>query len=189
MTGVVIPLYHYTPLELQLIGSCQTPADVQAYLSSLIYNSRGSDVKSFRRVVRTGNADCLEGALTAAAILEKHGYRPAVLDIIGTNPKEGDHVVFIYKQNGAYGAVGKSNIPKLEGRPPLFPTVEELALSFWKAFATPTTRIDSFGVARLDKIHAIDWRFSETTLDRIVDYINRVKHYRLNPQHNGKKRR
>ncbi len=184
---MAVPLryhHHYTRQERQLIESCKTPSRVQAYLSSLNYNfsrTEADDAKSFRAVVRTHEADCLEGALAAAAILENFGHRLAILDLVGSNPNDDDHVVLAYEENGFFGGVGKSSVPKLEGRNPIYSTEEELAMSYWKAFATPANRLHSYGIVYFDKFLGIDWKFSNTGLRGIEGRIIQARHIRLNP--------
>jgi hypothetical protein len=66
-----------------LIGRLKTPALVQRFLNALPYNTEPppgrATLRSFRGVVRHHTAHCLEAALSAATILEQHGYPPLVL--------------------------------------------------------------------------------------------------------------
>ena len=70
-----------TPRERRLIARLDRPAKVQAWLNALPYNveTGGETLRSFRGVVQTGMAHCLEAALFAAVVLEHHGYPPLVL--------------------------------------------------------------------------------------------------------------
>ena len=74
----------------------RTPAAVQQWLNHLPYNTEtgGETLRSFRGVVRTGRAHCLEAALSAATILEQHGYPPLVLSFESIDLL--DHVIFVY---------------------------------------------------------------------------------------------
>src|SRR3954454_5587835 len=73
----------FTAAERRVIARHRTPAAVQHYLNRLPYNPEpapgGATLRSFRGVVRTGTAHCMEAALAAAVILEHHGYAPLVL--------------------------------------------------------------------------------------------------------------
>ncbi len=66
----------FTPRERRLIARLKTPSQVQAYLNRLPYNYEkgGETLRGFRGVVEHGQAHCLEAALFAAVVLERHGY-------------------------------------------------------------------------------------------------------------------
>jgi len=56
----------FTATERRLIRRLSSPAQVQRYLNSLPYNTEpppgGPTLRSFRSVVRTGTAHCLESS-------------------------------------------------------------------------------------------------------------------------------
>jgi len=87
----------FTPSERRLIGQLQRPAAVQDFLNRLPYNTEPPPhramLRTFRGVVRHRTAHCLEAALTAAVILEQHGYPPLVMSLESVD--ELDHVVFV----------------------------------------------------------------------------------------------
>jgi hypothetical protein len=70
---------------------------VQAWLNHLPYNTEtgAETLRSFRGVVRSGRAHCLEAALSAATILEQHRYPPLVLSFESIDLL--DHVIFVYR--------------------------------------------------------------------------------------------
>ena len=73
----------FTEKEWRLIQSLRTPAQVQRFFSSMPYNweRHGGTLRSFREMVKRNEAHCLEAAVSAAVILEQHGYPPLLLDI------------------------------------------------------------------------------------------------------------
>jgi hypothetical protein len=75
-------------------------------------------LRSFRGVVRTGTAHCLEAALSAAVILEQQRYPPLVLSFESIDLL--DHVIFVYRTKTGWGSVARSRDPGLHGRRPLF---------------------------------------------------------------------
>src|SRR3954451_21679026 len=109
----------------------RTPAAVQGWLNRLPYNTEpppaGATLRSFRGVVRHGCAHCLEAALSAAVILEQHGYPPLVLSFESID--ELDHVIFVYRRRGRWGSIARSRDPGLHGRRPAFATPAALARS------------------------------------------------------------
>ena len=124
------PAAAFLRAEQQVIARLRTPADVQAYLNALPYNTErgGETLRSFRGVVRTGTAHCLEAALFAAVVLEQHGHPPLVLSFESVDLL--DHVIFVYRHQGRWGSIARSRDPGLHGRKPVFATPRALALSY-----------------------------------------------------------
>ena len=89
-----------------MIARLRTPLAVQRWLNALPYNTEqgGETLRSFRGVVRTGTAHCLEAALSAAVIMEQHGYPPLVLSFESIDLL--DHVIFVYRTSTGWGSVG-----------------------------------------------------------------------------------
>jgi hypothetical protein len=151
----------FTPREWRLVQRLDTPHKVQRWLNRLPYNTeaRGETLRTFRGVVRAGRAHCLEAALAAAAILEQHGYPPIVMSIESKDWL--DHVVFLYRQKGRWGAIARSRDPGLNGRKPAFRSARDIALSYVEAYVDYTGRVQGYGVANLDEaLPDYDWRFS-----------------------------
>jgi hypothetical protein len=171
-----------TAAERRLIRRLSTPALVQRYLNSLPYNTEpppgGPTLRSFRGVVRTGTAHCLEAALAAAVILEQHGYPPLVLSFESID--ELDHVLFVYRENGRWGSVARSRDPGLHGRKPVFRTARALACSYIEPYVDFTGRITGYAVVDLRTLGKYDWRLSERNIWKaerlLLDYQHRRIH-------------
>ena len=151
----------FTSGEWRLIQRLNTPRKVQLWLNALPYNTepRVETLRTFRGVLRVGNAHCLEACLTAAVILEQHGYPPIVMSIESQDWL--DHVVFLYKQRGRWGAIGRSRDPGLHGRRPLFRSPRDIALSYVEGYVDYSGRVRGYGVANLeDALPNYDWRFA-----------------------------
>jgi hypothetical protein len=169
----------FTPAERRLVRSLSSPALVQCYLNSLPYNTEpapgGPTLRSFRGVVRTGTAHCLESALAAAVILEQHGYPPLVLSFESID--ELDHVLFVYRENGRWGSVARSRDPGLHGRKPVFRTARALASSYIEPYVDFTGRITGYAVVDLRVLGSYDWRLSERNIWKVerllLDYPHR----------------
>jgi hypothetical protein len=157
-------LQPFTPAERRIIRRCRTPEAVQAFLNRLPYNTEpapgGATLRSFRGVVRHQTAHCLEAALSAAVILEQHGYPPLVLSFESID--ELDHVIFVYQQRGRWGSVARSRDPGLHGRKPVFPTARALALSYVEPYVDYSGRVTGYTVVDLRTLlGTYDWRLSE----------------------------
>src|SRR5437667_10167073 len=100
LSSAFCPLpFAFTAAERRLIRRLRTPDAVQRFLNRLPYNTEPppdpATLRSFRGVVRTRTAHCLEAALTATVTLEQHGYPPLVMSLESID--ELDHVLFVYQ--------------------------------------------------------------------------------------------
>ena len=140
---------------------------MQRWLNSLPYNNEpdGDTMRTFRGVVRTKTAHCLEGALAATVILEQHGYEPLVLGFESIDLL--DHVLFIYKTRTGWGSVARSRDPGLHGRKPQFRTPRDLALSYMEAYIDYTGRITGYEVFDLRILDPYSWRLSAGNVWRV----------------------
>ncbi|HEY7471427.1 MAG TPA: hypothetical protein VIE68_03680 [Gemmatimonadota bacterium] len=138
-----------------------TPRRVQAWLRTLPYNAEDArpTLRTFRGVVRHGEAHCLEAVLAAATILEQHGDPPIVLDL---ESQDGlDHVLLLYRRRGRWGSVARSRDAGLHGRKAAFRSVRDLVLSYVDPYNDGSGRIVAWGVFGLDALTRADWRLAE----------------------------
>lgn len=110
-----------------------TPMDIQAYLDDTPYSVEDYD-RSPLRVMQDRVAHCLDGGLFAAAALRRLGYPPLLVDIFPIPNSDDDHVLAIYRRNGRYGCLAKSNFPGLRSRQPVYHTLRELVMSYFEVF-------------------------------------------------------
>ncbi len=167
------PLSAFTLRERRLIARLRTPLQVQRFLNALPYNTErpphGETLRSFRGVVRTNTAHCLEAALAAAVILEQHGYPPLVLSFESIDKL--DHVLFVYQANGRWGSVARSRDPGLHGRKAVFRRPRDLALSYVDPYIDFTGRITAYAVVDLRELGDYDWRLSEKNVWKVEQYL------------------
>ena len=178
------PLSAFTPRERRLLRRLRTPAAVQAWLNALPYNTEpppgGATLRTFRGVVHHHTAHCLEAALTAAVILEHHGWPPLVLSFESID--ELDHVIFVYRHRGKWGAIARSRDPGLHGRRPVFATPRALALSYVDAYVDFSGRITGYTVADLRNVSAsrpYDWRLAEGNVWKVERMLLELPHRKL----------
>jgi hypothetical protein len=165
------PRLPFTPAERRIITRLQTPAAVQHWLNELPYNQEkgGETLRSFRGVVRTGTAHCLEAALSAAVILEQHRYPPLVLSFESIDLL--DHVIFVYRTATGWGSVARSRDPGLHGRKPVFATPRALALSYYDEYIDFTGRVKAYGVVDLRVMGTYDWRLSPKNVWKVEQML------------------
>jgi hypothetical protein len=166
----------FTRKEWRIIESHRTPSQVQRFLSKTPYNREkgGATCLSFRSAIRENRIHCLEGALVAAAILEQHGYPPTLVSI--ESQDKLDHVLFLYRKNGRYGAVARSRDLGLHGRRPVFRSVRDLVMSYFDPYIDGSGRIIGYGVASLYDIGNYDWRFSSRNVWKVERHLQEIPH-------------
>jgi hypothetical protein len=159
----------FSPRERRLVARLRTPSAVQRYLNDLPYNQEPggrATLRSFRGVVREGDAHCLEAALFAAVVLEQHGYAPLVLSFESID--ELDHVLFVYRRHGRWGSVARSRDPGLHGRRPVFATPRALALSYFDPYIDFTGRVTGYAVVDLGTaMGGYDWRLADNNVWKV----------------------
>jgi hypothetical protein len=154
------PREAFTPAERRLIDRLRTPETVQTYLNRLAYNTEaeGETLRSFRGVVCSATAHCLEATLFAAVILEQHGYPPLVLSFESVDLL--DHVIYVYRQRGRWGSIARSRDPGLHGRKPVFTTARALARSYLEPYIDFSGEARAYAVVDLRLLDRYDWRLS-----------------------------
>jgi hypothetical protein len=168
----------FTRAEQRLIARLSTPDAVQQFLNRLPYNTEPppdrATLRPFRGVVRTGTAHCLEAALTAAAILEQHGYPPLVLSFESIDAL--DHVLFVYRRRGLWGSVARSRDPGLHGRKPVFRTPRALALSYFDPYIDTSGCVKGYTVVDLRALGRYDWRLAERNVWKVERFLLELPH-------------
>ncbi|MGB8507625.1 MAG: hypothetical protein WCD76_04405 [Pyrinomonadaceae bacterium] len=170
---------HFTKREWEIVRSHNTPTRVQRYLSALDYNreQEGETLRTFREVVRRGAAHCLEAALTAAVMLEQHGHPPLLLSLASQDLL--DHVLFVFKRGGLWGAVARSRDLGLHGRRPVFRTLRQLVWSYFDPYVDGSGRIVGYGLADLRDLSPYDWRFSAKNVWKVERHLQELPHLSL----------
>ncbi len=165
----------FTPRERRIIDDATTPEKVQRWLESLPYNfeERGETLRTFRGVVRTNQAHCLEAALSAATILEQHGFPPILMDF--ESKDDIDHVVFLFRNGSRVGTVARSRDPGLHGRKPVFRSIRDLVFSYVDPYVDMTGRINGYGVLDLRTVW-VDWRLSDRNVWGIEQTLIHMPH-------------
>ena len=169
----------FKPAERAIIRRCRTPKQVQDFLRNLPYNweKHGETLRTFRGVVKHGSAHCLEGALSAAAIMEQHGYPPLLLDL--ESQDQLDHVLFLYQKGGRWGTVARSRDAGLHGRKPVFRTLRDLVMSYVDPYVDGSGRIIGYGVADLRTLVKCDWRLSTQNVKEVERALIKMPHKKI----------
>ena len=121
--------------ELLVFKKLNTPAKIQDFLESIPFNyeKNGESCMSPRRVLQNKKAHCIEGALFAGVALLLNS-EDAVVVNLKVEKEDDDHIVTLYKRNGYFGAISKTNHNVLRFRDPVYKTVRELVMTYFHEY-------------------------------------------------------
>ena len=175
--------YGFNSNELKILNQLNTPQKIQTFLNKLPINfeEKGDTAMSPREVLKKKKAQCMEGALLAATALWYHGKKPLLLDLV-TTKDDDDHVVTLFKQNGCWGAISKTNHAVLRYREPIYKTVRELAMSYFHEYFKNNGKktLRKFSVPfDLSKIEDKSWLTSGEDLWEINNLLEASKHFSI----------
>ncbi len=178
-------MYGLTRQEMATLKKLNTPEKIQRFVDEdLAYNKEkdGETCRSPRRVLRDMTGHCFEGGLLAVAALRVHGHPPLVVDLEADPRKDDDHILAVFKQQGGWGAIGKSNYAGLRFREPVYRTIRELVMSYFEHYynlkGEKTLRRYSqpLNLSRFDKR---GWMTAEEDLWDLNDYLLTIRHWPL----------
>jgi hypothetical protein len=177
-------LDHFDRRERKILRRLTTPARIQRFLDEEIgYNlePHGPTCYSPRLVLRHRVAHCMEGALVGALALRLLGYPPLLVDMEAV--RDTDHVLAVYRKNGRWGAVGKSNYSGLRSREPVYRGIRELAMTYFEDYFNPagekTLRTYSRPVSLRRFDRGIRWMTTEQEVWAIPEYLCEIPHTKL----------
>lgn len=163
-------------VERKVMARLSSPIKIQAFLDELPYSGE----KIYRcplRVLRDRTAHCFDGALFAAAALRRLGHPPLVLEMI-PNGRDDVHLLALYKRDGYWGAVAKSNFVWLRFREPIYRTLRELVLSYFEQYYNVQREKTLRGYTvplNLKTFDKFNWMVSDDHLERIAQRLDEIR--------------
>jgi hypothetical protein len=156
--------------------SLSTPLEIQAYLDSMPYIAEELD-RSPLRVMTDHQCHCLDGGIFAALALARLGHRPLIMDIAPDHGVDDDHVLALFRHNGNWGCIAKSNYTFLRFREPVYRSLRELVMTYFESFTSVNRAKTLRTYTRpLDlSTFAPDWTRSETGVAEISHRLYRRK--------------
>jgi hypothetical protein len=168
-----------TKTEARRISGLTSPPKIQAFLDALEY----SEEVRYRcplTVVRDMKGHCFDGAVFAAAMLRRIGHSPLILDIV-PNDNDDDHILALYKVNGHWGSVAKSNYTGLRFREPIHRTVRELIISYFEVFFNAIGEKTMRAYTRplnLKEFDKLQWEINDASLDAIAERLDEIRKFK-----------
>jgi hypothetical protein len=155
----------WTPAELKILRTLTTPYKIQLFLDSVGYSAE-SRYRTPRSVLEDRKAHCFDGAVFAAAMLGRLGFRPQIVDMQAV--RDDDHVIALIEKDGKFGAIAKSNFSGLRYREPVYSTIRELVMSYFESFynVNKEKTLRQFTVP-LDLSPYTDYQFREEVMEEI----------------------
>jgi len=132
--------------------------------------------------LRAGRAHCVEAAFVAGCALWLAGEPPLLMDL-GAARGDVDHVVALFRRDGHWGAISKSNSPFLRYRDPIHRTLRELAISFFPQYVKlrrKTLRTYSVAVD-LRRHDPATWITHPEFCHEMVDALTGSRHFPILP--------
>ena len=118
--------------EHRVIARLDTPGRIQTFLDKLAYSPQDS-YRSPLHVLREKTCQCFDGALFAAAMLRCLGHPALILNLLPNN-RDDDHVLALFRMDGRWGAIAKSNFAGLRFREPVYRSLRELVMSYFELY-------------------------------------------------------
>jgi len=174
---------HWRPAESRVLRKLTSPVKIQRFLDCEIgYNVEpdGHTCRSPRMVLRDGVAHCMEGALTAAAALRRLGYPPLIIDLEAV--RDSDHVLAVYRTNGHWGALAKSDYAGLRFREPVYRSIRELVMSYFEHYYNPAGEKTLRGYSRpvnLKRFDRMGWMTAERDVWEIPNHLCGIPHAKI----------
>jgi hypothetical protein len=162
-----------TSQEVGLLKSLDSPAKIQAFLDATPYSPEERN-RCPLNVIRDHQAHCLDGGMFAAAALRRIGFAPLLVDLFPEPGLDDDHILAIFKVEGCWGVVAKSNYIGLRYREPVYRSLRELVMSYFDVFynidgeRTLRSYTRPVNLARFDHL---GWEWSDAGADYIEKHL------------------
>jgi len=167
---------NFTPPELRKLRALKTPHGIQRFLDAMPYHLQDT-AWSPRRVLAENTSHCYEGALFAAAALRVNGFPPLIIDFEAEH--DTDHVLAVYKLDGCWGAVAKSNYTGCRYREPVYRTLRELALSYFDVYFNlrGDRSLRSFSrPVQMNRFDHLQWMTTDKPVWFVAEYLLTIAH-------------
>jgi hypothetical protein len=114
-------------------------------------------------------------------MLRRIGHPPLIMEMI-PNGRDDVHMLALYKREGHWGAVAKSNVVGLRFREPVYCTLRELVMSCFEMYYNLEHEKTLRGYTvplNLKTYDKLDWMTKDEPLDLIADRLEEIRHVSL----------
>jgi len=172
---------HLNPQLRELLYNLTSPERIQAYLDSIPYSAEDIN-RCPLRVLQDRKAHCYDGAFLAAAALRRIGYPPIVVDMMPEPNRDDDHLLAVFKRNGLFGALAKSNFAGLRYREAIHRSLRELVLSYFEDYFNVEGEKTLRAYTRPLNLRSFDrlgWEYRDEGVNAIEDRLLNLRRFAL----------
>jgi len=183
MPGLIDNPFGFTRQELAVFRRLDSPEKIQRFLDEQILYDPAATCRSPRRLLRERRGHCVEGALLAATALRLRDQPPLIWDLQAQH--DYDHVLALFRRDGLWGAIGKSNYSGLRYREPVYKTLRELAMSYFEHYFNRVGERTLRGYSRpilLSQFDPTGWMTAEEDPWQIPNYLTTISYTKLIPR-------
>lgn len=165
--------------EEKILARLHTPAAIQEFIDTTEY-SADPIYRCPRSVLRDRRAHCMDGAVFAAAALDRLGRPPTLLDLAAV--RDDDHVIAVFREGRLFGAIAKSNFSTLRFREPVYRSLRELAMSYFEFYFNVECEKSLRSYSRLldlASFGSLPWRTEDSAIEPIAERLYEIRHYPL----------
>jgi hypothetical protein len=112
--------------------------------------------------------------------LRRIGFPALIVDMDAV--RDDDHVIAVFKKNGRFGAIAKSNFVGLRYREPVYASLRELVMSYFESYYNTENEKTLRSYTRplnLSSFDPLDWNFSDEALEAIGDKLNENQVFKI----------
>ncbi len=171
-----------TPQEFAILRGLDTPQKIQRFMHDLGQNFElnGDTCRPVREVLRSRTAHCIEGAMLAACALWVHGEPPLLMDMRAV--RDYDHVIALFRRQGHWGAISKTNGFALRCRDPVYRSLRELAISYLHEYTNKREIKSLREYSRAFDLRAFDpaiWVSGKKNAWQVAERLDELPHFPL----------
>lgn len=168
--------------EGRVLKRLRTPRRIQEFIVDGLktnFEERGDTLRSVRGVLKHRKAHCIEAAFTAACALWLAGEPPLIMDLEARG--DSDHVIALFRRDGCWGAISKSNHVWLRYRDPVYRSLRELAMSYFHEYTNRSAKtLRTYSVAiDLSRFDPASWITNPEDCWEAGAALCDYRHYRM----------
>jgi hypothetical protein len=168
-----------TARERRSLARLSTPFAIQTFLDSIPY-STDDRYRCPLSVLRDRRAHCYDGAVFAAAMLCRLDFPPLIVNLFAY--RDDEHLLALFRVDGHWGAIAKSNFVGLRYREPVYRTLRELAMSYFEqyynieGFRSLRSHTRPLNLSRFDRL---EWTTRDDAMQRIARRLDGLRRFPL----------
>jgi hypothetical protein len=171
-----------TKAEFAVLRRLDAPGKIQDFVYRLDQNfeERGETCQTVREVLHTRKAHCIEGAMLAACAFWVHGEPPLLLDMRAV--RDFDHVVALFRRQGRWGAISKTNGVFLRSRDAVYSSLRELAMSYFHEYCNRREHKTLREYSLPYDLRRVDprlWVSGERHAWQVAEALDDLRHFKL----------